>query len=45
MKKGFLCLLLITCVKLAFAQQSCPKWGPYVKALHAPGSGALVWQI
>lgn len=42
MKKTFLFFLFIISTEFVFAQQSCPKWGPYVKALHISDSAVLM---
>lgn len=42
MKSLFICCLLLYIIPPVYAQQSCPKWGPYVKALHTPGQADLM---
>jgi hypothetical protein len=42
MKKFLFLFLLASSFELAYSQQSCPKWGPYVNALHLDDSAELV---
>lgn len=42
MKRSSLLFLFIVVTNFVFAQQSCPKWGPYVNALHLNDSAELV---